>query len=270
MKCDKLKTFVPELLIGELDEKLKLEIDNHLSTCPDCKLEVESLSTLWMKLGSIPDEEPSAGLRLRFETMLTAYQQGLQQAKLKRNWREVIDSWLEKWFPKQPIFQFATSILLLIIGIIIGSRLNFDKTHNGEMAQLKSEVQTMRRMVAISLLKQESPSERLQGVSLSYQLQRPNSEILTTLLNTLNYDPNVNVRLAAVDALYLFSDRPTVRQGLIESLTRQTSPLIQIAIIDLLVEIREKHSIQALKQLIENNHLNPDVRKRAEWGIRQL
>ena len=270
MKCDQLKNYIPDLLLDELDEKTKFEIENHLSICPACKAEVENLSTVWIKLGLIPEGQPSADLRIRFDTMLEAYQQGLQQAKVRKNWRKVMNSWLEKWLPRQPIFQFATAISLLFIGLAIGSRLNLIKSHNGEMAQLRSEVQNMRRMVALSLLKQQSPSERLQGVSLSYQLEQPNSEILTTLLSTLNYDPNVNVRLATIDALYLFSDRPMIRQGLIESLARQESPLVQIEIIDLLVEIREKRSIQALRQLIKNNRLNPDVRERAQWGIGQL
>ena len=270
MKCDQLKNYIPDLLLDELDDKIKSEIENHLSLCPACKAEVENLSTVWLKLGSIPEEQPATDLRLRFDTMLEAYQQGLQQAKVRKNWREVVNGWLEKWLPRQPIFQFATAIILLFIGVVIGSRLNFVKSHHGEMAQLRSEIQDMQRTVALSLLKQQSPSERLQGVSLSYQLEQPNSEILTTLLNTLNYDSNVNVRLATIDALYLFSDRPMIRQGLIESLARQESPLVQIEIINLLVEIREKRSIQALRQLIEDNHLNTEVKERAEWGIGQL
>lgn len=270
MKCDQLKNYIPDLLLDDLDEKTKSEIEQHLSICQVCKAEVENLSMIWIKLNSIPEEQPSADLRLRFDTILEAYQQGLQQAIVKKNWHEVVNVWLEKWLPRQPIFQFATAIILLFIGVVIGSRLNLVKSHNGEMVQLRSEVQNMRRMVAMSLLKQQSPSERLEGVSLSYQLEQPNSEILNTLLHTLNYDPNVNVRLATVDALYLFSDRPLIRQGLIESLSEQESPLVQIAIIDLLVEIREKRSIKALRQLIENNHLYNEVRERAEWGIGQL
>jgi len=270
MKCDQLKSHIPDLLLDELDEPTKSAIESHLSICPACKTEMESLGMLWTKLGAIPEQQPGADLRLRFDTMLEAYKEGLQQAAVRKNWLEIVNGWLEKWLPKQPIVQFATAVILLLIGVVIGSRLSLVKSHNGEMAQLRSEVQNMQRTVALSLLKQQSPSERLQGVSLSYQLEQPNSEILITLLNTLNYDPNVNVRLATIDALYLFSDRPMIRQGLIESLSTQESPLVQIAIIDLLVEIREKRSIQALRQLIKDNHLNPDVRERAQWGIGQL
>jgi Tfp pilus assembly protein PilN len=270
MKCNQVNRYLPDLLLDQLDNKTKSEIESHLSICQKCKMEVENLNTMWTKLGSIPEQEPNTDSRFKFETMLEAYKQGMQQSKVTRSWREIINGWLEKWLPRQPIVQFATAILLFAVGIMIGSRFGPVKKNNGELTQLQQEVQNLRRSVTISLLKQQSPSERLQGVSLTSQLKQPNSEILTALLNTLNYDPNVNVRLATVDALYLFSERPMIRQGLIESLARQESPLVQIAIIDLLVDIREKRSIQALKKLIQDNHLNVEVKERAEWGIGQL
>lgn len=270
MNCDQLKSLLPDYLIHNLNENIIAEIGGHLASCSDCNQEVESLNKIWLKLGALPEEEPSATLSVRFETMLEAYQQGIKQAKQAKNWRETLNGWLEKWRPRQPIFQFATAVILLLVGLVIGTRIGMIKKSNGELTQLRQEVQDMRRTVALSLLKQTSPVERLQGVSFSNQLQRPDSEILMALLNTLNNDPNVNVRLAAVDALFLFSDRPLIRQGLIESLAKQNSPMVQIEIIDLLVAIREKRSINALRQLIQDEKLNSTVKERAEWGLNQL
>jgi hypothetical protein len=70
--------------------------------------------------------------------------------------------------------------------------------------------------------------------------------------------------------LYFFVNQPSVRQGLIQSLSRQTSPLVQIALIDLIVELREKRATEALKELIEKEKINNEVKQRAEWGIQQL
>ena len=116
----------------------------------------------------------------------------------------------------------------------------------------------------------DSPSERLHGISIGAKVEQPGDRVLQSLLQTLNNDPNVKVRLAAVDALYLFRNKTQVRQGLIESLRGQTSPLVQIALIDLLTEIREEKSIDALKLLIQENNLNLNVKERAETGLRQL
>jgi hypothetical protein len=73
-----------------------------------------------------------------------------------------------------------------------------------------------------------------------------------------------------VDALYLFHENPTVKEGLIQSLSSQTSPLIQVSLIDLMVNMRERRSIESLKQLIQDEKLNPDVKNHAERGIQQL
>jgi hypothetical protein len=55
-----------------------------------------------------------------------------------------------------------------------------------------------------------------------------------------------------------------------ESLVRQKSPLVQIALIDLLVDIRDKEASNPMKGLIQEAGLNPEVRERADWALKQL
>ena len=93
---------------------------------------------------------------------------------------------------------------------------------------------------------------------------------MASLFNTLNSDPNVNVRLAAVDALFAFSSRPGVRDALIASLSDQTSPMVQISLIDLLVQIQEKKSFEALRRLIQNQDVDQTVKQYAEKRIEDL
>src|SRR5678810_726677 len=101
----------------------------------------------------------------------------------------------------------------------------------------------MRQMVALSLMQQQSASERLKGVNWSYQLQQPGNDVLRALLDTLIHDSNVNARLATVDALRQFGDKPVVRRGLIDAMTRGDSPMVRVALIDLAVDLQEKESI---------------------------
>jgi hypothetical protein len=140
----------------------------------------------------------------------------------------------------------------------------------GELSRLHAEVQSMRQVVTLSLLQQQSASERLAGVSWSQQMQHPDARVLEALIGTLNYDPNVNVRLKAIDALYGFSDRPVVRKGILEALDRHNSPLVQIALIDMVVQIRETQSRPSLRKLAGDGTVHDSVRKRAEWALQQL
>jgi hypothetical protein len=270
MKCQNIQEKFPDLLTGELDQSQKDSIEAHLAECDTCREELRGLSAIWTKLGVIPEEKPSNGLRLRFYSMLEDYKQELKAQKSESSLSKRFNHWLERWWPKRQSIQFASAMLLLCVGLITGLSLGTDGEKTTEMAQLRSEVYSMRQMLATSLLEQSSPSARLKGVSLSYQMENPNQKMLDKLLHTLNNDPNINVRLSAVDALYLFYNNPTVRKGLIQSISHQSSPLVQVALIDLIVSMKERQAVDSLKQLIQDEQLNPDVKHHAQLGIQQL
>ena len=94
--------------------------------------------------------------------------------------------------------------------------------------------------------------------------------MVSALLDTLLHDPNVNVRLASIDALARFADQQQVRQGAVDALQSASSPLVQIALIDFVVGAREKGSIDALKKLAADPGLNEAVRVHASQGLDRL
>jgi len=271
MSCATIREKFADFLAGEIEDESRERIQAHLSSCPACREELEGLSAIWTKLGVLPKEHPSPSLRQRFYEMLEAYKDGLDEARTGPGLRRAISGWFERVMPRRPVYQFALSLFLLVAGLSIGFMLNGSRpAAKNEIAALHSEVTDMRRAVAVSMLKQSSPSERLMGVSWSARLESPDEKILQALLEILNHDPNVSLRLAAIDALYLFYDNPRVKDGLIESLAGQTSPLVQISLINLLVEIRERRAVEAVEQLIQEQKLDPRVRERAEMVLARL
>src|SRR5262249_26596282 len=178
--------------------------------------------------------------------------------------------------PTRPALQFGLCLGLLLIGVVLGRQVRSvpappTPQPNTEVTALRSELTEMRQMVALSLMQQQSASDRLRGVNWSYQMQKPGSEVfLTALLDTLMHDPTVNVRLATIDALRQFGDQSTVRRGVIEAIPREKSPMVQVALIDLAVDLKEKESIATLRQLTEDQKINESVRQRARKGIAEL
>jgi hypothetical protein len=272
MSCEKIREQFVDYLTGDLDEPSLVQVRAHLADCSRCREELESLSAIWTRLGVLPREEPSAALRHRFYDMLGAYREGLNKESVRSRLSQAASRWIGSVMPRRPVYQMALSVLLLAAGVGGGLLLSgrARSAANIEIATLRQEVNDMRQMAAVSLLKQTSPSERLMGVSWSARLEQPDRTMLEALLDTLNHDPNANVRLAAVDALYLFYNHPLVKEGLVHSIAQQTSPLVQIALINLLVEIRERRATDALRTLIQNKKLNPQVKKRAEQGLALL
>jgi hypothetical protein len=157
-----------------------------------------------------------------------------------------------------------------VLGFVIGNLWTIIPRQNALTTALVDEVRSMRQSLAVSLIDQELASERLQGINMSYTLVNPDQKLLDKLMSTLNTDPSVNVRLAAVDALYLFHNHPGVKEGLIDSLSQQSSPMVQASLIDLMVSIRERRAVDALKSLLDSEGVNPEIKDRAEQGIQQL
>jgi hypothetical protein len=98
-------------------------------------------------------------------------------------------------------------------------------------------------------------------------MEPADEEVLSALVDTLNHDGNVNVRLAALDALKHFGSRPNVRQGLRRALLRQDSPLVQIALIDWAVETKDRGSLDLLRKLKQQSELHPTVQTRLARAI---
>jgi HEAT repeat protein len=139
-----------------------------------------------------------------------------------------------------------------------------------ETALLRSEVQNLQQTLAVSLMEQPSAFDRLKGINISANMRQPNEQLLAQLLRTLNSDSNINVRLAAIDALYLFHNHPLVKEGLVHSLSNQTDPMVQVALINLMVSLKEQKAITALRTLIQNEELEPEVKNKAQDGIHKL
>ena len=266
-QCDKIEALLPDYWAGSTDASSKALVENHLSGCLACS----GLSIMWNRLGALPDEQPSPALQTRFDAMLDAYRHGLEQGERSSARRGFsVADWFESWWPSRPAFQFGIAVACIAGGGLIGYLVNASRVQTGEIARLHEELTNTREMVAISLLQQQSASERLRGVSWSCQIPKPDTEVLSALGNTVKFDSSVDVRLAAVDALHKYSSDPLVRKTLLDALQREKSPLVQLALIEELATIRERESVGVLKRLEADHSVDENVRQRAVWAIQQF
>jgi hypothetical protein len=267
MKCEEFETKMPDLLTGDLPAGDKAACDAHAAGCAACRTQFQSVGEIWTKLGALPVEKPSPAVRERFYAMLESYQDGLRAEQPEPAPRRTPVFGIGSAWARRPALQLAAALLLVVFGLGAGYVLS---RADGRTSRLAGEVESMRQTLAASLISRPSPADRIQGVNTSARLRQPDAATLEMLLRTLDTDPSLNVRLAAVDALYLFSSQPGVKEGIVASLAKQTSPTLQVALIDLLVEIREKRAGEALKALVGSASSAPEVRKRAEQGIKEL
>ncbi len=272
MKCEKAIELLPDYLQGSLDDVRMKQMEAHVAQCAQCGDE----AALWHKLGSMPEVQPSPMLRSRFESMLETYQEGRwEKANLTSERNKFQDlSHLLNWV-RRPSMSAAWAAVLVVAAFLGGKYMDRGGSQSpDEVKKIHQELTDMRQLVVLSMLQQQSASERLQAVSYSRNWNAPQTapdpKVLSALMHTLQYDQSVDVRLAALDALTRYGSRTDVRKGLIDALEGQQSPLVQVALIDALVDMHDPGAVQQLKKLQENPKLDPSVRKRADWGVTQL
>ena len=271
MNCEEIGELLPDYLQGRLSSDRAEVVEKHLSRCAACGEE----AALWKSLALLPEEQPSPALESRFKAMLESYQEGRwEKTSLAAENRKIPVPmlWgLGNW-KQLPAAGIVWACLFLVCGYFIGkhSDRGTDAAAQAQINEMRQELGATRQMVALSMLQQQSASQRLEGVSWSTRLPEPDPKVMSALLHTVRFDNSVDVRLAALDALGRYADRPEVRRELVDVLQTTQSPMVQVALIDLLVDLHDKSAVPQFKKFQQDPHVNPTVKKRVDWGIQQL
>jgi len=266
MTCEKVREQIPELLAGRLDQAARESVVEHLEHCAGCRNEVAELNAVWRGMENLNDPGDAAvnpAAKDRFLEVLRAYEAGMTIALAQPKPRVVA-------FPSQPAWRAAIAAGLVAVGVAVGHFAMRPQENPAEIGQLKGQIEGLRQMVALSMLQQQSPSARMRGVTYTEQMSQPDREVVDALLFAVRNDSNENVRQSAVDALQKFAADPRVVPALIDSLPQQESPLVQVSIIDLLVQLKARSIAGDLARFAKDSHFDESVRQRADWAVQQL
>lgn len=221
--------------------------------------QLHELSHLEAQVTRLETPVPSTTLDDNFYQMLKT-----MKAKSERfSWSNFF-SWPEL-APK-----LALASVMLILGFLCGYLLFPSPSSNKEVAELKDEVLEMKEMMMLSMLERESATERLKAVSLTNEMTSVSNKVTSALLQTLNNDENINVRLEALEALKPFVRDSRIRSELVRSIAKQESPLVQVALADLMVELQEKSSVKELQKVLKSERTPQEVKKRIEESIKTM
>ena len=220
--------------------------------------ELKDVRQLENQLIKMDFPNPSADLDVRFHQMLT------QEKRHKRyfSWRGLF-SWPEL-APK-----LAIASVTLVIGVGFGYLLrpSSPATDTEQMKLLSEQVTDLKEMMMLSLLEKESATERLRAVNLSQEMDKASDKVTSALLETLNNDENVNVRLAALEALIPYAKNGNVRQELVRSIGKQESPLVQIALAEMMAALQVKSSVKELEKIMKSDKTPADVKTKIKQSI---
>ena len=266
MSCEAMQENLVRRLAGDLSADESRELESHLAGCADCRAEAATLAALWSGLGELTDETPSPHLRERFEAMLAsevalAASAHTNDAPLSFS-RDVRRSAKSGPAPLSSRFSVA---LRLAATLAFGLGLGWffwgrGATEDIALQSLQKEVGELHEMVAQSLLARSSVSGRLEGVAYGREYSAIEPGVAAAMVQALTTDSNVNVRLAALDALRPVASGDRYRSQLVAVAMKNDSPLVSLSIIDLLLEAGTPEARRDLVELAKDTKLDPVVR----------
>lgn len=144
------------------------------------------------------------------------------------------------------------------------------KTTETAAQQLIKENDQQKQLLFANLGNMESPSTRIAAAMKAYRMQEADKDIVDALVATMNEDPSTNVRMAALEALSRFHRENYVKKKLIASLKKQKDPMVQIELIHVLTEMKQKSILNDLQKMVQDVNTNDAVKERAYSSILTL
>ncbi|MFD2568023.1 HEAT repeat domain-containing protein [Pseudotenacibaculum haliotis] len=128
-----------------------------------------------------------------------------------------------------------------------------------------------KRSKLLASLEDKSTGKRLEAVyEFSDVYQKEDAKIIKVLIKTLLTDNNANVKIATVDALLKFPHNQEIRNSLIEALSKEKQPLVQIKLINSLATLREKRAQEPLEDIIKDEKTFEIVKSNATLAMTNL
>ncbi len=246
-----------EYVDGTLSQSDRDLIEHEIKQNPEAAILFNQTKEVLQAMNRESQLEPSSSLRSKFEKELLA---AIAQQKGGR----VIP------MNQKFIYRIAAGIVLVLTAGALFYWINKGIDQDRELARLNEEMEQTKSMMMALLGNQSSAGQRIHGISVANKIEKADDEIVNALVKTMDHDPNTNVRLAAMEALSKFHQQPIVRSALIKSLGAQTDPAVQIALIRLLVEIKETQTLKELQRISTDENALPAVQDEAHAGIMKL
>ncbi|MBT8101131.1 MAG: hypothetical protein KJO82_15355 [Gammaproteobacteria bacterium] len=203
---------------------------------------------LWKSLARLNPDEPSERLRREF------------YRKLSDASRPTFLSRLQSLFGFSGQAGWLTATACVLLGLGAGTFFdNAGEADKSRLAALEQNVSMLNRSLILDRLENGTASKRLRGVMDAAFIANNDDEIATALLRRATEDRVPTVRSAAIDALGPHLHTASISSQLMEQLMQAESPIVQLALIDLILRNGSTAQIDTLLKLAEDGALHPDL-----------
>lgn len=211
---------------------------------------------LWAALGDLPRGEPSPEMRRSF------YQR-LEQAGTQR-WSKRLRDWLGM----RNNAGWVTATACVLIGFGAAQLTNEPQTGDQErLVALEQNVNLLNRELILDRLQDNAAGTRLAGVYDARHVAADDVKVAQALLHRAVNDRSPSVRSAAIGALGPQLNSDTVGGELMSLLESAESPIVQLALVDLVLRNGNTTQLAHLKRMADDQRLHPDLARHVNKSL---
>jgi len=204
---------------------------------------------LWAALGELPLEEPGDHVRHRFFR------------ELHRGKRAPFGERLRGWFGFSGNLGWVTACACLVVGVLAGRTIDGGPDDTARLDALESNIAMLNRSLVLDRLNNAEPGKRLQGVFDAAYLVQDDPQITEALLARAAGDRVTSIRSAAIEALAPQLSSPAVSRQLMTLLGEAESPLVQLALVDLVLRHGSPEQVEQMRDRVQALQLYPDLER---------
>jgi len=211
---------------------------------------------LWQALDDLPRADPPASLRRSFYNEL--------EKAGSPGWGARLRGWLG--LSGNSGWVTATACLLIGFGV---AQMAVERggVEPSRLAALEENISLLNRQLVLDRLQNDAPGTRLLGVYTASSLVQNDQQIAQALLIRASEDPSQSVRSAAIDALGSQLNSDAVGGELMSLLESAESPIVQLALVDLVLRNGSQQQISQLLRLANENRLYPDLVRHVQKSL---
>lgn len=252
MDCENVKLNLPEYIDGKLDEKNAGTIRSHLETCNVCSELHSELKSFLSFTDSFPELEPPSGMKEEFLELMEA------EMPQKQKRIVMVPAWLK----------VAAILVIALVTYSSGYYFGFEKNRELQQ-QMEVVLNQTKQQVFLASLQDFTGPQKIEAVYSISRSGQSGDALIDALVATMNSDKNINVRLAAINALTgMMNKNQRVKTELIRSLSLQDNPLLQISLIQVLTESGVKEAKDEIESITRSKNTDETVKAFAKDMIK--
>jgi hypothetical protein len=213
---------------------------------------------LWNELEHVSQAEPPSRVRARFYRELDR----IGRAKPMDRWRSLLGLSGGRGL----VTALGCAIVGVFAGLLFATPESVDRS---ELVVLQQQVAELNRNLILDRLESDSAGKRLLGVINAAGIAEHDPEIARALLTRAVDDRVYSVRAAAIDAIGSQVNKPAVGDELMALLEKSESPLVQLALVDLILRHGNADHLARLVALSERGALHPELTEYVKSAIQR-